>query len=161
MPQTRFKILAFLPVLLILIWTGLITMIVSKLLGRPTTPPFGVFVFLAFAIFVNVWLIFGELRNKASRVRINGNQIYVSNFLGLGLTKVYDCSQFDGFTTTILPSKYSTYEYLFLIRNGKRIATLSEFYHANFTDIKNLLVDKIPNLGRMKYSLLRELKEVF
>lgn len=123
--------------------------------------PIGVYLVLAFFIFIWVWLVFGELRTKVIKVEIDEIQITVSNFLGFGARKHYALDQFDGFETALLPSAYDAYEYLYLIENGKKIVKLSQFYHSNYADLKCNLMNKVKNLGQKKFSFLQEIKEFF
>jgi len=156
-----FRLWVFLPVALLLLVTGLLAFAAKKLLERPGFPPFGIIVFLAFFIFALIWLVFGELRTKVIKVQIEDEKVIVSNYLGLGIPKMYSLLQIDGFETTLLPSKYNMYEYLYLIQKGKKVVKLSQFYHKNFADLKNTLNEKIPNLGQKGFSLIQEVKEIF
>jgi hypothetical protein len=94
-------------------------------------------------------------------VRIEGEEIIVSNFLGLGAKRVYILSQFDGFETALLPSRYNTYEYLYLIENGRKAVKLSQFYHSNYADMKIALISKVRNLGQKGFNYIQEVKEIF
>ena len=94
-------------------------------------------------------------------VQIECEEIIVSNYLGFGAKKVYKFSQFDGLETALLPSKYDTYEYLYLIKNGKKVVKLSQFYHRNYADLKCSLSGKVRNLGQKGFSFLQEAKEIF
>ena len=159
--HSRFRFWAFLPVALLILVTGLLTFAAEKLLERPNLPPFGIFMFLALFIFAWIWLVFGELRTKVVKVHIESEEVIVSNYLGLGAKRIYSFSQFDGLETAILPSRYNTYEYLYLIENGKKVVKLSQFYHSNYTDLKNTLNDKVRNLGQKGFSYIKEVKEIF
>lgn len=85
----------------------------------------------------------------------------VANYVGLGTKRIYNLSQFDGFETALLPSRYDTYEYLYLIENGKKVVKLSQFYHSNYADLKNALTGKVRNLGQKGFSYIQEFKEIF
>lgn len=159
--QSKFKLWAFLPVGLLLLVTGLLVVITSALFDKPHIPSLGVFIFFALFLFAWIWLVFGELRTKIIKAEIQEREIIITNYLGLGKKKVYNLSQFEGFETALLPSKYDTYEYLYLIQNGKKIVKLSQFYHSNYHDLKLVLADKVQNLGKKGYSLLPEVKEIF
>ena len=159
--HSRFKFWTLLPVALLLLVTGLIVVVAETFLGRRSIPPFGVFVFFALFIFTWIWLVFGELRTKVIKVEIEDKEVTVSNYIGLGAKRVYYLSQFDGLETVLLPSKYDTYEYLYLIKDGKKVVKLSQFYHSNYVDLKNTLTDKVKNLGQKDFSFLQELKEIF
>lgn len=124
-------------------------------------PRVGVYLFFVLFLFIWVWLVFGELRTKIIKVAIDNAQITVSGFLGLGARKSYLLTQFDGFETALLPSRYDTYEYLYLMKNGKKIVKLSQFYHSNYVELKSDLMNKIKDLGQKKFNVFQEIKEIF
>lgn len=159
--HSRFRFWAYLPVALLLLVTGLLMFAAERLIEGPNLPTFGIIVFLALFIFVWIWLVFGELRTKVVKVHIEDDEVIVSNYLGLGAKKVYRFSQFDGLETALLPSKYDTYEYLYLIENGRKVVKLSQFYHSNYSDLKNTLTGNVRNLGQKGFSYLQEVKEIF
>ncbi len=139
----------------------LLAFVIEQLVERQSLPPWGIFVFLAFLIFALIWIVFGELRTKVIKVRIEGGEVMVANYVGLGTKRIYNLSQFDGFETALLPSRYDTYEYLYLIENGKKVVKLSQFYHSNYADLKNALTGKVRNLGQKGFSYIQEFKEIF
>ena len=134
---------------------------IAKLWEKSNLPPFEIFVFLTFLIFAWIWVSFGELRTKAVKVYIDEGGVTVSTYLGLGRKRVYSFSQFDGLETALLLSKYDTYEYLYLIENGKKVIKLSQFYHSNYDELKKGLSIKVPNLGQKRFSYIQEIKEIF
>lgn len=152
---------AFLPIELLLLVTGLIAFVIDKLFEMPSLASFGIFVFLAFLISVFIWIVSGELRTKVVKMHIEGEKVAVSNYFGLGPKRVYSFSQLDGLETALLPSRYGTYEYLYLIENGKKVVKLSQFYHSNYADLKNTLTGKVRNLGQKGFSYIQEFKDIF
>lgn len=159
--HSRFRFWALLPAVLLLLVTAILAFATSKLMGNPNLPSFGIFVFLGLFVFTWVWLFFGELRTKVIKVQIERAEIIVSNYLGLGVKRIYNFSQLDGLETALLPSKYDTYEYLYLLENGKKVIKLSQFYHSNYDELKNVLTGKIRNLGQKEFSYFLEVKEIF
>lgn len=159
--HSKFKIWAFLPVAMSLLVTGLLAFITEQFMKRKSLPPLGIFVFLAFLIFALIWIIFGELRTKVIKVRIEGDEVTVVRYLGLGTKRIYSLSQFDGLETALLPPRYDTYEYLYLIEHGKKVVKLFQFYHGNYADLKNNLTGKLRNLGQKGFSYIQEFKEFF
>ena len=158
---SRFRFWAFFPVALSLLLTGLLTFVTEQFMERQSLPPWGIFIFLGFLIFALIWIIFGELQTKVIKVRIEGEEVIVANYMGLGIKRIYILSQFDGLETALLPSRYDTYEYLYLIENGKKVVKLSQFYHSNYADIKNTLTGKVRNLGQKGFRYIQEFKEIF
>lgn len=159
--DSRFRFWALLPVALLLLVTGLLSVAIEKLLQRPNLPPFGIFVFLALFTFTWIWLVFGEMRTKVIKVHIEGEEVIVSNYVGLGAKRVYSLSHFDGIETASQPSKYDTYEFLYLIKNGRKVVKLSQFYHSNYAELKSVLTGKVRNLGQKGFSYMQEIKEIF
>ena len=82
-------------------------------------------------------------------------------FLGLGHVKVYNFSEFEGYKISILPSESQEYEYLYLLINRKKVIKISQFYHSNYSEIKEVIVKKTKNLGKESFSLITEVKEIF
>ena len=111
--------------------------------------------------FIPVWLLYGEFRTRAISVSIEGDAIIVTNYLGLGLRKAYNLAEFDGFNTVMLPSRRNEYEYLFLMKKGKRLITISEFYHSNYAELKLSIQQKVRNCGRIECNLAEEFKDLF
>ena len=72
-------------------------------------------------LFCVCWLVFGELRRSAVRLRIDGDTLAVTSFAGLGFTRRYDLKSFDAITSTILVSRGGAYEYRYLMKAGRRV----------------------------------------
>ena len=160
--KSRFKLWSILIIAgVILLLTWILAMILHKLYINHKMPPFAMFVFLTFFFIAWNMLVFGELRINTIKVKIKDDEIVASNYLGLGLKKTYSFSGFEGFIKVIKPSKYSSYEYLYLLKNGKRVICLSQFYHSNYSDLKKCIEDKVPDLGYKGFHFGREMKQLF
>ena len=159
--HSSFRLWAILPVTLLLLVTVGLVFVVEKLFERHSPPPFAILLAVALFIFTWIWVLFGELRTKVIKVYIESEELIVSNYCGLGAKRIYSIPQFDGFETALLPSRYDTYEYLYLMENGKKVVKLSQFYHSNYEDLKQILSSKIQNLGQKRFSYLQEIKEIF
>ena len=146
---------------LFILLTGLIITSIAVLVSSHEFPSAGIGVFLALLIFIWTWMLFGEIRTKAVKVTIENNCIVVSHYLGLGKKKEYGLAVFDGFKTSILPSEYESYEFLYLMEKNKKRVKLSQFYHKNYKELKNSLAKSVKNLGNEKFNMLSELKEIF
>lgn len=110
-------------------------------------------------LFTWIWLVFGELRTKVIEVTIDNNTIEKRNYLGLN--QKYNFKDFDGFQTSILTSKGETFECLYLVKDSQKIIKISEAYHKNYDELKNLIGVKSKELGEIKFSYIDELKEIF
>ena len=110
-------------------------------------------------VFTLVWLVFGELRTKIIEVLIDNYHIENRNYLGLRIK--YNFKDFDGFQTSILTSKGESFEYLYLIKDNRKIIKISEAYHKNYDELKNIIKLNLKDLGEIKFSYIDELKEIF
>ncbi len=146
---------------LFVLLTGLIITSVAVFLDDKHLPSPGIMVLLALLIFIWTWMLFGEIRTKAVKVTIAQNHITVSHYIGFGKKKRYSLAAFDGYKTSILPSEYDTYEFLYLMTDNKKRIKLSQFYHKNYKELKDNLTRKVKNLGNEKFNMLREIKEIF
>src|SRR5579872_708679 len=102
---------------------------------------------IIFAILVLLWLIYGELRTKIIRVNLEFDYLIIKRYYGLGAPGTIYYADIDGFTISILPATNTAYEYLYLMKNGKKIGKLSEFYHKNYAELKAELRTHIRDLG--------------
>ena len=159
--KSKFKLWAFFPIILLVIATALLIFTLSAFFTRHSLSLPGAILLLVFFFFIWIWSLFGELRTKVIKVEIRDKEISVSGYLGMGAKKIFTYSEIEGFETAILPSKYDTYEFLYIIKNGKKIIKISEFYHRNYGDLKFALSDKVRSLGQKNYSLFRDVKEIF
>ena len=113
--------------------------------------------FLTFMIYF--WLT--EFRTRAHKIEILNGMIIIREYFGFGKQKVFELKKLDGFNISIQPSKSGSYEYIFILQEGKRIASISEFYHSNYTEIKSSIEKKIKNLGQTEYKFKHEYKQMF
>jgi len=159
--ESKFKSWTILVTGLLLLLTWLLAYIFKILLVKGKLPPFGVIIFLGLFLFFWIWIVFGELRTKALKVTIQANSIVVSRYLGMGPKRRFDLSEFDGFKTSVLRSKYEAYEFLYLMAADKKIIKLSNYYHKNYFELKNEIAQNINYLGNERLNLISELKEIF
>ena len=128
--------------------------------GISDLPLFASIPILLLFLFIVIWLVYGEIRTKAIKVKINSNNVIVKNFMGLGSGKDYGFNEFDGYRISILPSEYKEYEYLYLYIGQKKVIKISQFYHSNYDELKMSLTSKTKNLGEEPFSIIREIKEI-
>lgn len=158
--KTSFRLWFFLVIILTIIWTGCLYSVCMMVFGRSNVDLFEMLM-LCFFVFVWLWLFFGELRTKAILVTLESETISKRSFLGLGPEKKYSLHEFEGFSTCSIPAKGGEYEYLYLIKNGKKVIKLSEFYHSNYDQIKEEIRQRLKSLGTVKFSYISEFKEIF
>jgi hypothetical protein len=160
MVESKFKFWSLLAITSsLLLFIALIsTFFTIKVSNFPLRASIPLFIFILFVI---AWLFFGEIRTKAITVKIEKNTINIRRFLGLGHKKVYDFSEFEGYKISILPSESQEYEYLYLLINRKKVIKISQFYHSNYSEIKQVIIRKTKNLGKETFSIINEVKEIF
>lgn len=163
--KSKYRAWALLPVSLIFPVSALICLIFYIILvkekGSIENIPYAVFIFLGLFIFVWTWLVFGELRKRVVSVVINNNSIARMNFVGIGPRRVFDFKDFEGYVTMFAPSKWGTYEYLFLLRQNHKAIVLSEFYHKNYHELKKEISIGVIFLGEKPFTLMEMLKNIY
>jgi hypothetical protein len=124
--------------------------------------PSSIAMLLPISIFSFAWIVLfrGDMRKKAIKVGIDGDKISVSRYFGLGPTKTYDLTSFDGYITTVIPAKTASYEHLYLTSDKKNVIILSEFYHKNYDELKFFLDGAVPFLGHQEFKPPRNLREM-
>ena len=70
-------------------------------------------------------------------------------------------TEFNGFTTLLIPSNSGKFEYLYLMKSGKKIVSISAFYHGNYSEMKQRLEIKVKFLGEEPFRLLTEVKKKY
>lgn len=143
MVKTSFRFWAILMFICLILLTGvLFVVVITWLLETKTDLPPVVFFSIGFFILTWVWLFFGEIRTKATVVVVEEDYLIVKGFMGFGPKKEIEFIEFQGYKTSLLPSRNGYYEYLYLIKNGKKAVKVSQFYHDNYSEIKKVLTQK-------------------
>jgi hypothetical protein len=113
-------------------------------------------------IYTLTWLFWGECRTKMIKITIDGGIISVRRFAGLSKKSEFFISEFDGFKTSNQPYKgLGDSELLYLMKGGRKIIKISEYYHKNYYGLKAVIQSQAKNLGYENYSFIKELKEIF
>lgn len=160
--QSKFKATVY----LVLGLAVFVTVYLCFLVAEYILPPYEIssllmLVVVVFSVLVWLWLVAGELRTKAIMVTINQQTISSKSFMGLGATQTFQLNELDGFITCQLNSESGSFEYLYLLKNDKKVVKLSEYYHKNYPDLKQTLRKKVRYLGNKPFSLVQEFREVF
>lgn len=125
-----------------------------------TSPVAGMILPLLLLVFI-IFFWLTVFRTRAYKVEIDGNTIIVKRYFGVGRSESYDFSTLDGFITLFESAKGSVYESLFILKNGKRVGSISSFYHSNFDQLKSILKDKLIDLGERESTFKNESYELF
>jgi len=159
---SKFSWKAYIPAFIIavliavLIFIGIIMLDpASAKLILPITPLF------LFPVLALVWLIYGECRTKIIRVELGFDHLIIRRYFGLAKPVTWYYADLTGFTITVLPAQNAAYEYLYIKSGDKNIGKLSEFYHRNYAEVKAELRTHLSDLGLVKFSYLKEMKEIF
>ena len=151
----------FLPLVVLAVVAGALLIVSFSLVGKLNENWIPVAAFYICFLFIFCWLVFGEMRVRMIAVEIANDHLVVASFLGLGKKREWYFLELDGYETVLLPSRYSTYEYVFILRGGKRVVRLSAFYHRNYEEFKTLLARKLKHLGSDGFEVSKELKDMF
>ncbi|MFV8838717.1 hypothetical protein [Salinimicrobium soli] len=117
--------------------------------------------FLIFLLLFMGYFWMTEFRTRAHRVILKENELWLRPYFGLGKSRSYSYSCFDGFQTSKQPGKLGTKEYIFLMKEERRIACISEFYHSNYWELKKSLGEKVQFLGEKKFKIVYEYRQMF
>ena len=162
MIETKFKWYIFLlPVLAIAFTLILFNVLFTEGAFSPNAPIYIIYFVIGLFIFLFVHILFGEIRTKAISLSIEKNLIIKKSWLGLGKGKVFKNNYFDGYNISILCSRGGCYEYLYLTKNGKKTIKISEFYHVNYSDVKNIIHKKFNFNGNVDFCIIDEITETF
>lgn len=112
-------------------------------------------------LFCVCWLVFGELRRSAVRLRIDGEILSVTPFAGLGFTRRYELKCFDGITSSMLASRGGAYEYRYLVKDRRRVVRISSYYLKNYEKLSQALSKHCVYRGERPMNLWLEVKEIF
>lgn len=124
------------------------------------SPKAGMGLSLFFLLFV-IYFWLTEFRTRAHKIIVLDDKIIKREYFGLGKEKIFEMKGLEGFNTSIQPGRQGDFEYIFIIHQGRRIASASRFYHRNYDDLKVALEGKIRNLGLKEYKFLYEYKQMF
>lgn len=128
--------------------------------GSATSSEAGMVLPVLFLLFIFFfWLT--VFRTRAFKVEIDGDTIIVKRYFGLGKSVGYDLTTLDGFITIVESAKGGIYESIFILQDGKRVGSISSFYHSNFELLKSVLKEKLIDLGERNTSFKVESSELF
>ena len=159
--KSRFTLKSYMLILLIIILSSVVLILSYAFFFLDQKVHFGMLLFLPFPIFATVWLFFGELRNKMIKFRFDNDFIIINKFAGFYKDEVYKLAETQGFIISDLPSNNGNYEYLYIIKDKKKIVKLSEYYHANYDELKEEIQNMLNYLGREEFSYIDDFNEMF
>lgn len=118
---------------------------------------------VAFIVVALIWLVmvWGELRLRAIKISFTDNDIVVQSFFGIGDTKIYSYDAITSFHTTLQPALPLPYECITLINNQKKVVHISQYYFANYSQLRGFVTEKFKNNGAKSFSLKKMVREIF
>jgi hypothetical protein len=120
-----------------------------------TSPVAGMLLPILLLLFV-IFFWMTMFRTRAHKLTIDDRYIIVNRYFGLGKSIMYEINGLDGFIVLFEVGKLGISETLFILENGKRIASISTFYQSNFDELKQVLREKIRDLGEKEYNSKEE-----
>lgn len=161
MKISTFRFVAFLPLFLVVMVLGFTVVIAGIAATEEEFDAVLIYVGLCcLMLAVLAWLLLGEVRTKAITVELDADSLSVRGYYGLGSKRRILYSECKGFTTSDLPTESGqTYEYLYVMQNGKKVVKLSEFYHKNYDELKREIASKLKYLGDKPFSMSEELMD--
>lgn len=161
MIESKLHLRSSLSMLLAIVCTGLLYFTAETFLSTEQAATRG-YMFIAFLLssVTWLWIILIELRTKATSITIDKDIIRIKSFLGIGFPQKFNIDELDGFVISSVPNGVDEkFEHLYLIKNKRKIARISEFYHKNYLEIKNSISSKASFLGEERFDVMLELKE--
>ncbi len=161
MKTSTFRLVAFLPLFLVVMVLGFTAWIASIAATETEFDAVLIYVGLCgFMLAVLAWILLAEVRSKAITVALEANSLTVRGYYGLGSKRSILYADCSGFTTSDLPTESGqTYEYLYVMQNGKKVVKVSEFYHKNYDELKREIAKKMKYLGDKPFSMSEELMD--
>lgn len=120
----------------------------------------GMFLPILFVLFI-VFFWLTVLRTRAFLIEMDDNAIIIKRYFGAGKSVSYNFNTLDGFITLIESARGGVYESLFILKDGKRIGSISNFYHSNFDELKSVLKEKLTDMGEKEPAFIKESAELF
>ena len=107
------------------------------------------------------WIFFGEFRTKMTIVALGYDYLIVVTYCGAGDPQKIPYREFDGYETSFVSAFNKDYEHLYLIKDGRKIGKLTEFYHSNYAEMKAEIDTKLKYLGPVEFNYWDEIRESF
>lgn len=159
MIKTKFSIRAYLIGLAFLFSVFLMIKILQASLSSNSGELFHAIFFSLITIFIFVSL-FSEIRTKAIIFQIKGREVVVKYFFGIFPTSFMK-NKINGWKYSRVEFRSNVYEYLYLYKDGNKIAKISQYYHRNYFKIKNEIQGEFKYLGYEEQTLMQNFKDIF
>lgn len=158
---SRFSWRVYFVVAVTLLFVGLLGLCIIGAIRADAGSRVPAYFMMLLMLFSVCWLVFGELRRSAVRLRIDGEILSVTQFAGLGFTRRYELKCFDGITSSMLASRGGAYEYRYLVKDRRRVVRISSYYLKNYEKLSQALSKHCVYRGERPMNLWLEVKEIF
>jgi hypothetical protein len=92
-------------------------------------------------------LIASELKTKMVRVIVNTDHISAVRYAGLFQKEELYFKELEGYFIKQVESESSSSEFCYLVKDGKKIIILSDYYHKNYKELKAAIQSKMRRLS--------------
>ncbi len=148
--RSKFKINAFLPVLLILIDVIFFWILIELLGGQDFYIGLMSLCCLFFLGLLLIWI-----KSRFSVIWIDDDGIALKRFWGLGSLRRYSIKQFDGYRIREKNAEYDNFERLYLLIKGKPVIGISENCYTNYREIRGKIHEMIDCLGVEPFNIYK------
>ena len=104
---------------------------------------------------------FGEIRLKIISINIDKNKIEIKRYFGLRKIISINDNEINGFYSSLIMTKNGAYDCIYLMKENKKIAKISNQYHKNFNELSIEIKKKYKDLGFVKSGFTSEIKDIF
>ncbi|NMH27884.1 hypothetical protein [Flavobacterium silvaticum] len=116
-------------------------------------------ILMAIGMWLPLFLAYQVIKNQIAQISIGNGHIRRKTFFAN--EEDFRIAEFQCFRTIKIRTKHGLFEHLHIIRNGKRIITISESMHANYSQLKQEIAKHLEYGGEIKFSLFKEIREFF
>jgi hypothetical protein len=108
-----------------------------------------------------VWVFYGEFRTKMIVAVLGKSYVIIVGYGGAGTPKRIEYAELDGYSVSVLSNVNNDYLYLYFVKDGKKIAKISQFYHSNYAEMKSDIAGRLKYLGESEFNYWQEIRESF
>ena len=156
--RSKFKYTAYIPVVILiaLLIVSISHLVVFKRSFTARLP--GKIVY--FIVGTLLFSLISKVRTKTIKVSFANNIITVRQVLGLGQKHQAWLTDVSGFYTSTLSGRYKNFEYIYIMQGNRKIAKISNQYHANYIDLLCYVKSNFRYLGNYKTNMFTEITDL-
>ena len=104
--------------------------------------------------------LISKVRTKIVKVSFANNTITVKQVMGLGQEHRAWLSDISGFYTSAISGRHKKFDYVYIMQGNKKIAKLSNQYHANYPDLLTYARKNFKYLGYYNTNIITEITDL-